>query len=247
MEIESPSMAAPVPPKASVTELPPISSPFIDEFQFDVTERERRFATAYVEASVELTCDDNNAAVLAYFRAFPYAVVDELAARKLARFLLRRPAVKQMIHHMRLGLSTRAMIPVSRLVEELERIGYANIADFGRVDAKGQLRIDLSRASYRSLAGVNEVEVKERIIKSEVINKQAVLEEHSDPEVETVVQRTTKIKLNKLEALDRLAKIHGLYSEGNLDPAAALEFLDRAISRVKSRMASPVIEQQAAP
>ncbi len=136
------------------------------------------------------------------------------------------------------------MVPVSRIVEELERLGFANIADYGRVDDKGQLRIDLSRANYRSLAGINEVEVKERVIKSEIVNKHDVQHNGAEPEVETILHRTTKIKLAKLDALERLAKIHGLYSDNAFDPASALEFLDRAITRVRANIPQQIENPQ---
>ncbi len=180
--------------------------------------------------------DDSDADALAYFRAFPFAVVSDKDARRLAKFLRRRPAVSLMVQHLRRELSDRAMVPASRLIDELERMAFVNLADYGRVDAKGQLQVDLSRATYRSLAAINEVEVKERVVRSVPVKDDGELVERED-----VVQRTTKIKFSKMDALDRLARIHGLYDAGQLDGASALDILDRAISRMKSKLA-PQIE-----
>lgn len=236
MDVEqTPSQTAPAIPDAPALPLIP-----------QITERERRYSVAYVEASIELARDDADAATLAYFRAFPAAVVSEKDARRLSKFLMRRPAVQQLVQHLRRELSMRAMVPVSRVIEELERIGFANIADFGRIDDRGQFNVDLSRASYRGLAAINEVEVKERVIKETVVNKEDVKNNDAEPIVETILFRSTKIKLQKMDALERLAKIHGLYSDGSFDPASALEALDRVINRVKGRIPQQ-INHQAAP
>lgn len=182
-----------------------------------ITERERRFAVAYVEASVDLARDDSDVAVTAYFRAFPAAVVDESTARKLSHFLLRRPAVRELLDHLRRELATRAMVPASRIIQELERMGLVQISDIARIDDKGQLRIDLSRATPDSLAAITQVETKE------LVNSKG-----------EVTGRVTKVKLSKMDALDRLARIHGMYNDGS--GATPLEAIDRAIAKLKSRM-----------
>lgn len=182
-----------------------------------ITERERRFAVAYVEAAVDLARDDSDVMVTAYFRAFPAADCNEASARKLSKFLLRRPAVVDLIDHLRREMASRAMVPASRIVQELERMGLVQITDIARIDDKGQLRIDLSRATPDSLAAISQVETKE------LVNSKG-----------EVTGRVTKVKLSKMDALDRLARIHGMYNDGA--GATPLEAIDRAIAKLRSRM-----------
>lgn len=186
-----------------------------------ITERERRFAVAYVEASVDLARDDSDVAVTAYFRAFPAAVCNETAARKLSKFLLRRPAVVDLVDHLRREMATRAMVPASRIVQELERMGLVQISDIARVDENGQLKIDLSRATPDSLAAITQVETKE------LVNSKG-----------EVTGRVTKVKLSKMDALDRLARVHGMYNDGS--STTPLEALDAAIAKLKKRMGTVI-------
>ena len=195
-----------------------------------VSERERRFATAYVEASLELARDGVDAVTLAYFRAFPRSPVGEKSARKLGTRLLQSPDVQLLVAELRCELSKHAMVPASRIVEELTRIGLINMTDLGRVDVNGQFQVDLSRASYRQLAAITEVNVTERIIPGK--------KDEAD-----VVVRNCKIKVPKIEALEKLARIHNLYNE--LDGVFTPDALDRAITRMQQRLAAPAIVENA--
>lgn len=218
------SGATPITPEGPQPSLPVPVAPLI-------TERERAFATAFVEVSLEQGTDDNRTALLAYFRAFPRADIDAERAGRMTSFLKRRPAVRELIAHLRHELSFRSMAPASRVIEELERIAFSNLLDYGRVDDQGQFHVDLSRLTHRTASALQEVEVKERII-----GDTAVLE------------RKTKIKLSKDAALDRLARVHGLYQDDLLRDLT-VEMLDRAISRMRAKLPGDdarVIEGRAA-
>lgn len=219
----SPQVKKLPPPQSIIPDMSPV---------LHVSERERRFAVAYVEASVDLARDGVDAATLAYFRAFPRAVVSEDKAAQLARFLTRRPAVKELVNHLRLELSSRAMVPAARIVEELERMGLTNMYDFGRVDKNGHFQFDLSRTSYKQMSAVTELEVKERIVKvTPVKNDDGEIEEY-----ETVLERKTKLKTHKGDALKLLTAIHSLIQPENQNPSVSEEALDREIARREAQL-----------
>lgn len=201
-----------------------------------ISERERRFAVAYTEAAMELGRDDQDTAVLAYFRAVPRADITERQAKGVAAFLTRRVAVKDLVNHLRRELSMRAMVPASRVVEELERCAFINPLDYGRIDDKGQLHVDLSRTTHRQMSGIVEFEVKERVIKVKKIKVPGETEDEDDEELETVVERKTKVKFAKMDALDKLSRVHGLYVEGMQDPGTSVQALDRAIAKTAAKL-----------
>lgn len=100
-------------------------------------------------------------------------------------------------HNERLDLSTE------RLLKELARVGYASMRDFVRVDEDGQPHLDLSDLEEDDWAAIGEL-TTETYWEGKGAGAREV--------------KRTKWKLHdKLGALDKLAKHHGLYKQGQGD------------------------------
>ena len=177
-----------------------------------ITERERRFAIAYVGASLDLARDDDDVMELAYYRAFPMAPVDSKAVYRVTRDLVKRRVVRDFIMLLRREMSIKAILPAARVVQELERMAMINILDLGRVDENGQFHVDLSRADHVVMSGVHEIEATERVLET-----RTSVDSKGIRTTSSVLSRTTKIKLKKADALAKLAQIHGLDRDPHLD------------------------------
>lgn len=192
-----------------------------------LTERERRFGEAYFETSLEF---GQGQLVQAYRRAFPAAECSDHVALRLARQLVEEPRVVALVTRLRVGLSQRRMQPAERLVLDLERIGYSNILDYCTVDpGTGEMRVDARRMTHGTAAAVQELVVEETLIKEMENPNQA-------GGVIQLLKRKTKIKLyDKLAALDKLARIHGLIKDKN-DASLSLEDLERLIRSYEQKL-----------
>lgn len=180
-------------------------------------ERERRFAEAYFGVALEHG-DAGASATMAYKRAFPSSEVADASMYQLARNLLRSPRVTALLTWLRLRLAERQAIPAARLVDEIERIAYSNILDYVDVDAAGQASVNLRRLTPRTASAVSEVETTERTM----------------PDGSVV--RRTKIKLApKMDALDKLARVHGLFQD-RINVNFNLDDIDRAIQRMETEL-----------
>lgn len=182
-------------------------------------ERERRFGEAYFDVSLEHG-DNGGALLLAYRRAFPLAESSDQSARMLAARLIREPRVIALVSALRVALSTRRLIPAEKVTEEVERIAFANLLDYGNVDAvTGHFDIDLRRLTPATAAAISEVETKRSVTPSGV---------------EHVI---TKIKFHsKLTALDQLNRVHGRYQD-KLQVELSPDDIDRAIENMKAQIA----------
>jgi Terminase small subunit len=176
-----------------------------------ITERERRFALAFFELSLE-SGHDIGIASQAYRRAFPMSNDSGRMAHQLAS----SERVKALVTVLRAEASDRAAAPASRLVDELERIAYSNVLDYGYVDEQGQFVLDLSSIGAREASAIAEVETKERV-------------------TDSGVHRTTKIRFHgKLDALDKLGRMHGLWADKMKE--MSVEDLDRVIAVMERRL-----------
>lgn len=87
---------------------------------------------------------------------------------------------------------------------QLERTAFCNILDYGRVDGEGGFEIDLTGVTHAQMAAVKEIKVTERTMPG------------------GMSVRTTHLKLHSsLDALDKLARIHGMYIDPTLNLTAA--------------------------
>ncbi len=196
-----------------------------------LTERERRFACAYFDLAVERGTDAGVAGP-AYRRAFPLSAADESSHSSLGNQILRLPRVVFLVSLLRERLSYRATVPTGKVVSEVERIAFSNILDYIRIDDAGQASVDLTRITPGTAAAITELETTERELPN------------------GVVIRRTKIKLaGKMDALDKLIRIHGLYQD-KLSVNFSQEDLDRAIVDMENklqqrRLEAPVVEHTA--
>jgi hypothetical protein len=181
-----------------------------------ITERERRFAVAYFEVTIEIG-RDLGAALPAYRRAFPSAQIEDADAARLVYKLTRSPAVIQLVDQLRRDYAARAACPPEHITEQLERIAFSNPLDFGRINEAGQFEIDLRNVTHDQMVALKEIKVSERVT--------------ADGEI----FRTTTLKLHSsLDALDKLARIHGMYIDPNINISA--NELMRVITNMRRRM-----------
>lgn len=174
-----------------------------------LTERERRFAEAYFEVSLQH--GDQGALVLSYRRAFPMSDANSHTAYVMARGLLKSPRVEYLVAHLRTCLAERTAISAERVLMEVERVALSNMLDYVEVTANGS-RVDLTRLTPATAAAISELTCEER------------------EDANGVVMRRTKIKLHsKTDALGRLIKVH------KLDVHPSLEDLSRWIRELERR------------
>lgn len=160
-----------------------------------LTERERRFADSYVIVCLNLG-REAGAGPLAYRRAFPSSSADHATVYALSNALLNNSRVREHVASVREELANKEPVPSSRIIDELEKVAFSTITDYLEVDlVSGAVSIDLRSLDVTSAAVISELVIEETV-KGDV------------------VRRRTRIKLfNKLDALDRLARIHRLYQE----------------------------------
>lgn len=199
----------------------------IEDPIYGLTERERRFGEAYVETALE---SGNSALVMAYRRAFPLAECSDVVAHRMAKLLIEEPRVIALVTRLRVQLSQRRMQPTERVILDLERIAFSNILDYCSVDPDtGELRVDARRMSHGTAAAVQELTVEETILKE--------LENPNSPGgVIRLLKRKTKLRLyDKLSALDKLARVHGLIKDKN-DGSLSIEDLERLIKQYEQKL-----------
>lgn len=194
-----------------------------------VLERERRFALAYFEVTLELG-RETGAAPLAYRRAFPDSQLNESQAASAAHRLLSNKQVRALVNDLRVNQVHKTGIAPEHNVRALEKIAHTSMVDFMRINQDGTASLDLRGASFEQLASISELTTTET--------------ETSSEDGPVTIKRKTTIKLyNKLQALDMLNRIHGLYVDPATIQLSAAE-LGRLIESMKRRagMAGPMIE-----
>ena len=179
-----------------------------------------RFARAFFELSIDAK-RDHGIAEHAYRRAFPSSQFSE----KRAKTFERNPRVREMIEYLRAELARESLVPAMRVAREIEKVAFANVLDFGRVE-NGQFVLDLSMIDAAMAAVIQEVTTVE------IATDQGV-------------RRNTKLKFHsKMDALDKLAKIHGLFMDKS---GLTVDDVDRLIAAMERRLGGPppaVIEHE---
>lgn len=180
----------------------------------DVTEFERRFAVAYVEQSL-LLGSEKGATASAYRRVKREGKLNNEADTDNASKLMQKPSVSRYIAKIRAAVSGKALIPAGHVIQEIERIAFANLMDYFAVDKNGEPSVDLSDISPEQAAAIGEIEVTETF---------------KPP------GRKIKIKLyDKLAALEKLARIHGLIKpEMNFN--LTLQTVNKAIAELEKEL-----------
>lgn len=213
-------------PDQELEEYQPSGDPIIG-----LTERERRFGEAYFEVALQHG-DSSNSLFLAYRRAFPLADNSDHSATMLARHLIKSPNVLALVARLRESLASRALVPASRVIIELERLAFSNILDYMTLDPNtGDPTVDVRRLTPATASAVAEI----------------VVDETYDPRTEKT-HRKLRFKFHdKLSAIDKLARVHGLYQEFD-NPNFSLEVLDRLIRKMEQKLIEKglTIDHQAA-
>lgn len=189
-----------------------------------LTERERRFSVAFFEVSLAQGKDEG-AAVVAYKRVFPNAIGKQSSSSPAIRSLINSPRVRQMVSRLRETYSQRVAVSAETTTEEIEKLAFSNMLDYIEVHDDGTASLNLTGISPRQAACIQELNIEDSYDK------------------EGALTRKTKIKLySKIDALDKMARIHGLYQD-RLNLSFSLEDIDRAIA-VKERK---LLEMKARP
>jgi phage terminase small subunit len=111
--------------------------------------------------------------------------------------LLKNAEVALLVEAGRQRIAARLEVTANRVVEELARIGFANMGDFIRIDEGGGVQVDLSNAGRAELAAVKTVTVEHYVDRN---SRKA---------------KRVKIKLwDKATALAVLVKHLNLYADG---------------------------------
>lgn len=154
------------------------------------TENRQRFVIHYVRL--------NNGTAAARKAGY-----DHERAGVTASELLARDDIQAAIAERRAELAERYRITPERIMEEYAKIAFANILDYTRVDGTGtDLFCDFAGADLEHMAAVAEIVTRTTTKKNR---------DEDEPEV----TRETRFKLHdKKGALDSIAKITGLMTEG---------------------------------
>lgn len=187
----------------------------VPDTKIKLSEEERVFCTEYVDISVSQG-KTLGAALHAIRRAFPQARATPAMMMEYARKILARQSVQDYILHLQTEISMRSLVKLPRLQEELERIAFANWLDYGYVDDKGQMVIDLRGMDPSHASAIAEIEV------TELFRPRG---------------RKTKIKLHdKNAAIDKLVRILGGYNDTVTVKNITREDIQAAIEKMKQRL-----------
>ena len=69
------------------------------------------------------------------------------------------PTVKNRIAEIKAQFATKTSITAQRVLEEMAKIGFANVGDFVSIDADGKSNVDLSKISKEQMAAVSEIQI----------------------------------------------------------------------------------------
>lgn len=95
------------------------------------------------------------------YRAAGYKCsTDEVAGASGAQ-LLKRPRVRKLIDRLLSARASRLEVRADRVLEELQTIAYANMADFTTIQADGSIVTDFSKVTREQMAAVKECTVEE--------------------------------------------------------------------------------------
>jgi len=157
---------------------------------------ERVFVDEYV-----VTNDPRGAAIAAFRDANSGHPRAARSPEPRALEMMRKPLVQAAIAERMKAVMDRLDISAERVLSEVAKIAFANMGDYIRVTGAGETVTDFSEVNKDQLAAVSEI----------------VVEEYTEGRGEDAEQvKRNKFKLHdKLSALDKLMRYHGLYKEDN--------------------------------
>ncbi len=164
--------------------------------------------------------------VAAYMESHSATEAARVAGYSSAQGLLKRPHIAKELKKRLGGIMARKQITAERVVEELGKIAFANIDDF--VDEEYRIG---SKPKRRKMAAVQEV-TTETIL--------APLDKEGDPIPGKDDVKRVKLKMySKLDALDKLGRHFGMFTDkvelsGNL-----ADRMERAYARLAEDGAEP--------
>jgi phage terminase small subunit len=148
----------------------------------------------------------------------------ELAGLKNAQGLLNRPQIRKEIKRRMDQVMSKKQITAERVVEELGKIAFANIDDF--VDSEYRLG---EKPGRRKMAAVQEV-TTETILG---------FDDSDGNEVKPDVKRVKMKMYSKLDALDKLGRHFGMFTDKVQITGDLSERLNRAFDRLSEEGAEP--------
>jgi phage terminase small subunit len=127
--------------------------------------------------------------------------------------LLKLPKIQAMFQKIRGREEQRIVISKERILNELAKMGFANMADYLRIDEEGRASVDLSMLTRDQAAAIQEITIEEST------------EGRGD---DSYAVRRTKFKLaNKKESLELLGKHHKLFEDsGQVNVGVSVILMD---------------------
>jgi hypothetical protein len=119
--------------------------------------------------------------------------------------LNRNEHVRLRIQELMADAASKTDISIRRVLEEMARVAFANMADFVRFDDMGQPRIELKGLSRDQLAAVSKVTTTTRVMHG------------GEKGPDFRVERTTLTLHPKLPALDKIGQHFGLWDAERAD------------------------------
>lgn len=136
--------------------------------------------------------------------------------------MLQNVAVMSRVAELRRKAEAQTLSRKQRIEEELERMAFANVQDFTRVDEQGNLVPDFSNATREQLAAIASVTTKRRVLmgrKGEVLGEE--------------VQNSFK-QADKYRGLEALMRIEGM-GQQNANLTVVVDVADRLL-RARQRV-----------
>lgn len=94
----------------------------------------------------------------AYRRAYDAKAMKSTAIQSNAKNLLRKTPIARRVDELRAGLNKRHEVTVDRAMQELAKIGFANMLDYMSVDEMGRPYCDLSNLTRDQAAAIHEAQ-----------------------------------------------------------------------------------------
>lgn len=210
-----------------------------------LTPKQEAFCRAYIETG--------NASE-AYRRAYDAEAMKSTAIQSNAKNLLRRTPIARRVDELRANLNKRHEITIDRAMQELAKIGFANMMDYVSIDEMGRPFCDLSRLTRDQAAAIHEAQF-DTVLSSDPDAIEAAEPKEDGTARKKVTVLKAKIKLSdKRAALETIIKQLGGFEKDNRQKGeAAGEAAARTMSdletarRVAFAMARTLKRQQTAP
>lgn len=124
-----------------------------------------------------------------------YTMAGFKKSSKSANQLALRPEIQERMRELQEIAVSETTLSVKRVVTELEKIGFANMLDYVKIDADGQPNLDFTNLDREKAAAIGEI----------------ITDVITNPRTGEVTRRTKFKLLDKKASLDTLGKYLGMF------------------------------------